>query len=144
MKLTNKEIGSWGLIEVSGTIDSVNTKTFIESLSNYVNSGRCKNIIMDLTATDFLSIGAIRYINQISQNLEESAEGKVVIMGANDRIRRHVDIFVSWKNLKEINSYCEVIPLQMSNKLKTIDSALLAESLVSEPIRQSTEYSDQN
>lgn len=145
MKMTSKEIGSWGVIEVSGTVDSVHTKTFIDTLAEYLNGDRCKNIIIDLNNTDFLSIGAIRYINQVSQGLEETGVGRMVIMAANDRIRRHIDIFVSWKSLKEISSYCEVIPLQMSNKLKAADSLLLAESIAPSPtVIETTEFSDQN
>lgn len=144
MKITSKEIGTWGLIEIEGTVDSVHTKTFIDTLVDYVKSKICKNIIIDLNQTDFLSIGAIRYINQISLELEEKFSGRVVIMAANDRIRRHIDIFVSWKNLKEINSYCEVIPLHMSNKLKESDSITLSESVMSLSSVETNEYTDQN
>ena len=62
----------------------------------------------------------------------EEAMGRLVIMGANDRIRRHFDIFVGLKNLKEINNIWEVIPLQMTDRLNDTRSVTLAESLMME------------
>lgn len=129
MKITCKEIGTWGIFEVEGNVDSVHTKIFADTFAEYMGSAdKCKNLILDLTKAEFLSIGVIRYVNQVSTNLEESM-GRLVIMGANDRIRRHFDIFVGLKNLKEINNIWEVIPLQMSNKLNDAKSVTLAESL---------------
>lgn len=126
MRLTCKNIGTWGIFEVEGTVDSIHTRVFIDSLAEYATGGR-KNIIIDLTKAPFLSIGAIRYLNQLSQYLD-GASGRLALLGPNDRIRRHIDIFVSWKKLKEINSLWEVIPLQMANKYNDIDIIVLAES----------------
>jgi len=126
MKMVSKEIGSWGILEIDGTVDSVHTKTFIDTLAEYVGKlMKCKNLILDLSRADFLSIGAIRFVSQVSTNLEE-ASGRMVIMGANDRIRRHFDIFIGLKKLKEINNVWEVIPLQMSSKLNEAKSIILA------------------
>jgi len=145
MKITCKEIGSWGIFEVEGNVDSVHTKIFIDTFAEYVSAAeKCKNIILDLTKADFLSIGVIRYVNQVSINLEEVL-GRLVIMGANDRILRHFDIFVGLKNLKEINNIWEVIPLQMSTKLNEAKSITLAESLSLElPLETGTGIPDQN
>lgn len=132
MKITCKEIGSWGIFEVEGNVDSIQTKMFADTFAEYVGAvEKCKNIILDLTKAEFLSIGVIRYVNQVSISLEE-AMGRLVIMGANDRIRRHFDIFVGLKNLKEINNIWEVIPLQMTNKLNETLPVTLAESLMME------------
>ncbi|MEY4616293.1 MAG: hypothetical protein RJB66_1253 [Pseudomonadota bacterium] len=128
MRLSSKSIGSWSIFEVMGTIDSIHTKVFIDSLADYIDGGR-KNIIMDLTKASFLSIGAIRYINQMSQYLSGSG-GRLVIMGANERIKRHIDIFVSWKELREINSIWEVIPLQMEHKFKEAIAEILVEPAI--------------
>ncbi len=125
MRLTSKNIGTWGIFEVDGTVDSIHTRVFIDAMAEYVNGGR-KNIVLDLSKAPFLSIGAIRYINQLSQYLEGTA-GKLALMGANDRIKRHIDIFVSWKKIKEINSLWEVVPLQMANKLLDAETVVLAE-----------------
>lgn len=125
MRLTSKNIGTWGIFEVDGTVDSIHTRVFIDALADYINGGR-KNIVIDLAKAPFLSIGAIRYINQLSQYLEGTA-GKLALMGANDRIKRHIDIFVSWKKIKEINSIWEVVPLQMANKLGDVETIVLAE-----------------
>lgn len=132
MKITCKEIGSWGIFEVEGNVDSIQTKMFADTFAGYVGAvEKCKNIILDLTKAEFLSIGVIRYVNQVSINLEE-AMGRLVIMGANDRIRRHFDIFVGLKNLKEIKNVWEVIPLQMTDKLNETRPVTLAESLMME------------
>lgn len=132
MKITCKEIGTWGIFEVEGNVDSIQTKMFADTFAGYVGAvEKCKNIILDLTKAEFLSIGVIRYVNQVSINLEE-AMGRLVIMGANDRIRRHFDIFVGLKNLKEINNIWEVIPLQMTAKLNDTLPVTLAESLMME------------
>lgn len=132
MKITCKEIGTWGIFEVEGNVDSIQTKMFADTFSEYVGAvEKCKNIILDLTKAEFLSIGVIRYVNQVSINLEE-VMGRLVIMGANDRIRRHFDIFVGLKNLKEIKNVWEVIPLQMTDKLNEARSVTLAESLMME------------
>lgn len=127
MRLTSKNIGSWGIFEIDGTVDSVHTRIFIDALAAYLNNGH-RNIIIDLAKAPFLSIGAIRYINQVSQNLE-SAGGRMALMGANDRIRRHIDIFVSWKKLREINSIWEVIPLQMNQKLAETPGEILVDNM---------------
>jgi anti-anti-sigma regulatory factor len=137
MRLTSKNIGTWGIFEVDGTVDSVHTRVFVEALSAYVNGGR-KNVIIDLGKAPFLSIGAIRYINQLSQYLEGTS-GRLALMGANDRIRRHIDIFISWKKLKEINSIWEVIPLQMTAKFNETESTVLVE-----PILLPSEMPDQS
>jgi anti-anti-sigma factor len=143
MKIACKEIGTWGILEVEGDVDSVHTKIFVDTLAEYLSiNGKSKNLILDLTRADFLSIGVIRYVNQISINLDE-IRGRLVIMGANDRIRRHFDIFVGLKNLKEINNVWEVIPLQMSNKLNEAKSVVLAESLMMVDL-PSTGIPDQN
>lgn len=128
MRLSSKTIGSWSIFEVIGTVDSIHTKVFIDALAEYINGGR-KNIIMDLTKASFLSIGAIRYINQMSQYLSGSS-GRLVIMGANERIKRHIDIFVSWKELKEINSIWEVIPLQMESRFNEAIVEVLVEPVI--------------
>ncbi len=130
MRVSYKEVGTWGIFEVEGNVDSVHTKIFIDALAVYTsNPDKCKNLILDLNRADFLSIGVIRYVKQLSVHLEELM-GRLVIMGANDRIKRHFDIFVGLKNLKEINNLWEVIPLQMSAKLNEVKSVVLAESLM--------------
>lgn len=130
MRVSYKEVGTWGIFEVEGNVDSVHTKIFIDTLAVYTsNPDKCKNLILDLNRADFLSIGVIRYVKQLSVHLEELM-GRLVIMGANDRIKRHFDIFVGLKNLKEINNLWEVIPLQMSAKLNEVKSVVLAESLM--------------
>lgn len=125
MRLTSKSIGTWAIFEINGTVDSIQTKVFVEALAEYINGGR-KNIIIDLNQASFLSIGAIRYINQMSQYLS-GASGRLLLMGANERIKRHIDIFVSWKDIKEINSLWEVIPLQMEGRYKQAVTEVLVE-----------------
>ncbi len=125
MRLTSKDIGSWGIFAIEGTVDSVQTKVFTDALSDYISKGH-SNIIMDLSKAPFLSIGAIRYLNQLCQIIEAKS-GRLVLLGANERIRRHIDIFVSWSKLKEINSLWEVIPLQMAGKLLETSTQILTE-----------------
>jgi anti-anti-sigma factor len=125
MKIFSKKIGTWGIFAVDGTVDSIHTKVFVDALAEYITKGP-KNVIVDLNKAPFLSIGAIRYLNQASQYLEGAA-GRMVLMGANDRIRRHIDIFVSWKKLKEINSIWEVIPLQMTKAVDSAEQVIITE-----------------
>lgn len=125
MRLTSKALGSWGIFEVEGSVDSIHTRVFVDSLSSYLNQGQ-KNCILDLSKAPFLSIGAIRYINQAAQYLEASG-GKFALLGASDRVKRHIDIFVSWKKIKEISSLWELIPLQMASKLAEAVTIVISE-----------------
>lgn len=125
MKLSGKKIGHWGIFEVQGMVDSVHTKIFTDTLSEYLRTGPA-NLVIDLSKTPFLSIGAIRHLNQTSQTLLEKG-GRLVVMGVNDRIRKHVDIFVSWSKLKEISSLWEVVPLQMAAKINEAPDQVLFE-----------------
>lgn len=133
MKLTSKTIGTWSILKVVGTVDSISTKAFIDVFSTYVSGGK-KNIILDLNEATFLCIGVIRYINQISQYLD-GIGGRLALMGANEKIRRHIDIFVSWKYLREVNSIWEIIPLQMEARFNEAPSEVVFEPMIVETVK---------
>lgn len=111
MKLAGKKVGTWGFFFLEGSVISTETKVFVDGFSQFLERSG-PNIIMDLSQCSFLSIGAIRFLNQKSLALQK-AGGRLCLLGMNDRIRKHIDIFVSWKSLREISSPWQVIPLQM-------------------------------
>lgn len=111
MKLLGKKVGAWGFLYLNGAVISTETRPFTKGLTEFLERSGT-HIILDFSNCPFLSIGAIRFLNQEAAALQKRG-GRLYLTGLNDRIRKHIDIFVGWKLMREISVIWEVIPLQM-------------------------------
>jgi anti-anti-sigma factor len=90
MELRQEDAGAVSVVAVAGRIDSNTSAELARVLTDAIAAGRSR-LVLDLTATQFLSSAGLRIILMTAKRIEK-ASGQFVLHGLNDRVRDVLDV----------------------------------------------------
>lgn len=106
MEIKTRQFKKWMVVEVNGSVDALNTKLFVDPILAFVNEGK-SHIAIDLSQTSFLSLPAIKFL-QTTARMLAATKGGVAVVTPNERTKRHLEIFASFKDILCCADYLEL------------------------------------
>jgi anti-anti-sigma regulatory factor len=88
----------WKVLAIHGKIDSFLFKKVVEDFQTQLEDG-AKWIAVEMSNAEFLSVAMIRYLSQLADRMRQRG-GDVVIIGAQDSLRKNIDTFAGRMRLK--------------------------------------------
>jgi anti-anti-sigma factor len=90
MELRQEDAGVVAVVAVAGRIDSNTSPDLARLLTDTIAGGKAR-LVLDLSATQFLSSAGLRVILLTAKQIEK-ARGTFVLHGLNDRVRDVLDV----------------------------------------------------
>ncbi|MEO8134615.1 MAG: STAS domain-containing protein [Betaproteobacteria bacterium] len=90
MELKPESVGGVAVVAIVGRVDSTTAPDLARALESPV-SGPAPRLILDLTATEYVSSAGLRVLLRTAK-LIEAAGGKFALHSVNDRVREVLDI----------------------------------------------------
>lgn len=95
-----RAVGPWQVFSIVGRVDSFNFQA-VKAALEATATQHPQRLVVDLAATDFLSIPFIKLLAQIGANLRKNGS-KLTIVAPSEKLKRQIDIFAS---LDEMHVY---------------------------------------
>lgn len=112
---TCDETSAWHVVVAKVRIDAFNQESLVRQLQEAQAAGH-KAIGIDLRATRFLSLQAIRFITQFASSLAE-AGGRLSLIAPAEKTKRHFEIYGSLESVAIFRAG-EKISIASSSELK--------------------------
>ena len=106
MKIQQGKLEETLLLTIDGRVDSFTFDVFKQRLGAILkeNPG---SICLNIDSVDFLSLPTIKYIDGLAVKIKEDG-GEMVIVGGNDKTRRHLEIYGDTDNFRLVREEEEV------------------------------------
>ena len=106
MKIEQGKIQETLLLTIDGRVDSFTFDVFKQRMTAIMkeNPG---SICLNIDSVDFLSLPTIRYIDNLAISIKDDG-GEMVIVGGNDKTRRHLEIYGDTDNFRLVRESAEV------------------------------------
>jgi anti-anti-sigma factor len=106
MELKNKQYNQWTVVEIYGSVDDLNTKALIDALLEIVGQNTIY-LVLDLKNTAFLSLPAIQFLAGTAKLLSAKG-GALSVIGPNERIKKHLETFATFKDMSCLSNFSEL------------------------------------
>jgi anti-anti-sigma factor len=104
-----RQVGEWSVVVAKSRVDSFSFDQLVEAVQSLRAQGQTKCIAIDLKATRFLSLQAIRFLVDVARELNEK-NGRLALVAPAEKTKRHFMIYGSLEHIQVVRSIQDLAP----------------------------------